>query len=73
MSNETEKQKHARAFRMRAGMVGVLQACLCTYPIEIALTESEHQLWCPAHVTFMSLRQIAGNSTSTTSAEIRTP
>ncbi len=39
------------AFKQRAGAIGVLQSCLCAYPIE-----SNHREWCPALALLESQR-----------------
>ncbi len=41
------------AHRLRAGMIGVLQSCLCDYPLETYPTSSGHDASvCPAHRVF---------------------
>lgn len=40
-----------RAFRMRAGVIGELQSCLCMYPLQLAPTSTLHADTCPAHFT----------------------
>lgn len=46
------------AFRMRAGMIGVLQSCLCDYPFETYTTESGHHEKCPATRVFRGVAAV---------------
>jgi hypothetical protein len=48
------------AFRVRQGMAGVLQCCLCDYPLERYDTKSGHTEACPAHGMFVSLMRTKG-------------
>lgn len=50
------------AYRDRAGIIGVLQACLCGYPIRKAPTESEHELWCPSTALLASQLEVLKRS-----------
>lgn len=43
------------AFRLRAGMIGVLQSCLCDYPLEAYPTSSGHHAGCPSHALHESI------------------
>jgi hypothetical protein len=53
------KALREEAFRVRAGMQAVIQMCLCCYPLVLAETESQHEDWCPAHETFLSMKSVA--------------
>ncbi len=56
----TVKQLHELAYRKRMGLVGVLQSCVCTWPLEIdETTGSGHASTCPAHFQLMN-RYVAG-------------
>jgi hypothetical protein len=48
------KKLLADAFRERAGMIGLLQSCLCAFPLVEASTDSKHEQWCPSHQLFLS-------------------
>jgi hypothetical protein len=43
------KAEREAAYRERAWMIALLQACTCGYPRQRAETESEHATWCIAH------------------------
>ncbi len=44
------KELHAEAYRRRAGMIGTLASCICTWPIEIDdTTASGHAPACPSN------------------------
>lgn len=45
------------AYRLRAGMIGVLASCLCDYPLERYATESGHHEKCPSEGLVMSKRR----------------
>ncbi len=47
-----------KAFRTRAGMIGLLQSCLCGYPLLEADTISKHEEWCPSHMLHLSYERI---------------
>jgi hypothetical protein len=49
------------ARRVRAGMIGVLESCRCTYPMERHPTSTEHDDACPAHWMTLSARAAAGD------------
>jgi hypothetical protein len=51
------------AFRLRAGMIGVLQSCLCDYPLERYATSSGHHESCSGHRIFLSLMQTKSDET----------
>ena len=43
------RAKHLEAYRRRAGMVGELLSCICTYPMDVdASTVSGHDARCPS-------------------------
>lgn len=61
------KELLERAFRARAGMIGVLEACnlalvnghsACTFPIEPHATDSGHHEACPGHAFFLSQQAV---------------
>ena len=44
------KQEHEEAYRRRAGMIGALASCICTWPSIIdSSTVTGHSEFCPAH------------------------
>lgn len=45
------------AFAERAFQQASLASCLCCYPLVIAKTESQHELWCPAHALCLSRQE----------------
>jgi hypothetical protein len=51
-------KREAEAFRVRAGMIAVLQSCLCTYPVENHDTETGHAFECPGHHHEMKYREL---------------
>ena len=53
-----DKALREAAYRERAGMQVLLMQCLCCYPLVIAPTESQHELWCPAHHLFLSQQRV---------------
>lgn len=46
---ERPKAEREAAFRERAFLQGVLQACTCSWPVVKAETATEHEPWCTAH------------------------
>jgi hypothetical protein len=45
----TKRKKLAEAHRMRAGAIGLLSCCSCTYPVEQHATPTRHAFDCAAH------------------------
>lgn len=41
--------RHAEAYRRRAGMIGALGSCICTWPLDVEPTPTGHHEACPAH------------------------
>lgn len=58
-----ERRELEEAFRRRAGVIGALQSCLCTYPFvnAEASRSTGHAPWCPAHamLEFLQARERA--------------
>lgn len=48
------------AHRVRAGVIGLLECCRCTYPTEQHDTATRHALECPSH--HMTLSAIANGA-----------
>lgn len=46
------------ARRQRAGIIGTLTMCRCTYPSERHLTASGHDEECPAHINSVAQRDL---------------
>ena len=43
---------HAQAYRARAGMIGKLGLCICTWPLEVdPATKHGHSKFCPAEMS----------------------
>jgi hypothetical protein len=51
------KKRMYEAFRLRAGMIGILQSCLCDYPLGKYETPSGHDEVCPSTGLFASLQR----------------
>lgn len=51
------KDEREKAFRLRAGTIGMLQSCLCSFPIVQSDTTSKHEEWCPAHHLLLSYQR----------------
>lgn len=52
------------AYRERAGIIGVLQSCLCAMPLRRAETDSGHADWCPSTALLASQREASKRSLS---------
>lgn len=48
-----------RALRLRAGIIGALSSCLCSFPVELHETSSQHHATCPAHHIIESAKRAA--------------
>lgn len=48
------KRDRDEAFRVRAGAIGLLQCCLCDYPLRQHATATFHDESCPAHAMGLS-------------------
>lgn len=44
------KELHSNAYRARAGVIGILQSCICAYPVVQEETSSGHSDACPSHL-----------------------
>jgi len=44
------------ALRERPMIIGLLECCRCTYPLETHATETKHAEHCPAHAITLSAR-----------------
>lgn len=42
------RERHESAYRMRAGMIGTLAMCICTWPLDVEPTMSGHSEHCPS-------------------------
>lgn len=42
-------KRHAEAYRRRAGMIGALMSCVCTWPLDVEPTPTGHHAACPAN------------------------
>lgn len=51
------RKRLGEAFKLRAGMIGMLQSCLCDYPLTSYTTPSAHSDQCPSHALFASLQR----------------
>lgn len=50
---------HAEAYRARAGMIGLMQACICAWPLVVELdTLTGHSRLCPTDLMAPSMRQL---------------
>lgn len=49
------------AHRTRAGLIGLLECCRCTYPLVRHATATEHDERCPAHAMTLSARAAGGS------------
>jgi hypothetical protein len=47
---------HRQAHAARAGIIGLLECCRCSFPVERAATDTEHDELCPAHGMTLSAR-----------------
>lgn len=50
----SKRERLAAAFRVRAGAIGMLTCCRCTYPLDQHATATRHALDCPAHAIELS-------------------
>ena len=46
------------AFRERARAIGILQCCLCAYPLELLPTSTGHAPDCPAHYMVLEYERL---------------
>lgn len=51
----------AVARRTRAGMIGIIECCRCSYPLECHPTSTEHHEACQAHWMTLSARAAQGD------------
>jgi hypothetical protein len=51
---KTRRQLLEEAFRVRAGAIGLLTCCRCTYPLKQHETATFHAADCPAHAVTLS-------------------
>ncbi len=51
--------RHAEAYRERAGLVGRLLMCICTYPLDKEPTRTGHSEFCPAEMAAKLAEPIA--------------
>lgn len=52
----SENKRHKLAYQQRAGLIGTLQSCICTWPLELeTTTKSGHSEFCPAERMFARL------------------
>lgn len=58
LHNAQPKDQREAAFRERAGMIGMLQSCLCLFPLARASTASGHEEWCPADALHRSAAEV---------------
>ena len=62
------RELYDEAFRYRAGLVGMLQICLCGFPLEQAATATGHEDFCPAHRYYVNSNTRAPSITMPTPA-----
>lgn len=46
---KVDRKRLAEAQRVRAGAIGLLACCACTFPLEQHATSTRHAEDCPAH------------------------
>jgi hypothetical protein len=62
--------RHAEAYRRRAGIVGELLSCICTYPLDVdQLTVSGHDPHCPSE--FMAKARIEREEVAAAAATVQ--
>ena len=61
----TKREQEAK--RARAGIIGALETCTCTYPIKVARNDTGHPKTCPAYHVIKS-QQRARSAASTRAA-----
>ena len=44
------RARHKEAYRARAGVVGELLSCICTWPLDKCPTLTEHSEFCPVEL-----------------------
>lgn len=44
-------KRHRLAYCDRAGLIGALASCVCTFPLDVEPTTTGHHEACPAHRT----------------------
>jgi hypothetical protein len=53
-----DKALREQAYRARAGMIGELTSCICSYPLERFDTSSGHHEACAAHLCHLSMIEV---------------
>lgn len=56
------KRELENARRVRAGVIGLLECCRCTYPLEHHETETGHDERCPSHGMTLSARAVSSRA-----------
>lgn len=46
----SERKLREEAYRARAGVIGIMTSCICTYPVEQEATSTGHSEFCPSHL-----------------------
>lgn len=46
----SESEVREAAYRARAGVIGIMTSCICTYPVEQEATSTGHSEFCPSHL-----------------------
>ncbi len=54
------KARHEEAYRARAGIVGRLLSCICTWPLDKEPTLTEHSEFCPVELAKKREQERAG-------------
>lgn len=52
-------KRHTVAYQQRAGLIGALQSCICTWPLDVEPTTTGHNEACPAHMTLVHYAGVA--------------
>ena len=50
VAKRSEREVMEAAFQARAGAIGIMASCICTYPIEPHETPTGHSEFCPSHL-----------------------
>lgn len=66
-------QQRRYAQRVRAGVIGLLECCRCTYPVEHHETVSGHDEGCPAHGMTISARAVSKAGFFMVALDVETP
>ena len=56
--SRAKKALREEAYRVRAGAIGLLTCCSCTYPLEQHATSTFHALDCQAHTMTLSAMNV---------------